>query len=590
MQVFDDSTKSSKQLNDLPYKFIVASENLYNKINELNKNMPNSLEKIIIELSNDISSFIESSHYLISSIFKNLTITTNSLSSINSKIAEISSYYLNNTDTSYVGIIQMTKEIFNNYYINEKNLIEPMVDDMLNRYNENINDGELKNIRLSLNNIMEKLNDGSMIIHLANKEDYKKVINYLNNSNIIFDQMIINIKKKVKESIGLQDNGYFETDKEIEDNKNSYGEIYNKAMNISYILDNNLLIDKTFDKIMIYFRDQFIVFLRYIEQSKQDKFPIKENILNNSIFDSSSINQIDNNLKNDKIKTSNYIINENNKYLNLIKNEFTSFNKNYQANLENIIKTIISLFSDLSNLEKKYNEILNKIINGISSIIEYNNNLSKDYLTRVKNAGSSYRTQGFINNYNKARNSITSIKNIILNNLKNPLTNKYRNVINQIWNILQTIKSNTKYIKHLPYLENHLKSIDNFLQQFNNIFSDLLFNQKYLPIINNYINNSINKLNAYEQQLINLYNTQANLPYSSDNYDYIKYEVYSYRCCKFKLGRCWKHKTCYGSHYVGHKVGVSLNLQTIQINNILMNLIHYIIIYIIKYRRIVIHI
>ena len=99
LQVFDNSTKSSKQLKDLPYKFIVASENLYIKINELNKNMPNSIEKITKELSNDISSFIETSHELISNIFKNLTKTTNSLSSINSKIAEISSYYLNHTDT-----------------------------------------------------------------------------------------------------------------------------------------------------------------------------------------------------------------------------------------------------------------------------------------------------------------------------------------------------------------------------------------------------------------------------------------------------------------------------------------------------------
>ena len=572
LQVFGDSTKSSKQLNDLPYKFIVASENLYIKINELNKNMPNSIEKITKELSNDISSFIERSHELISNIFKNLAKTTNSLSSINSKIAEISSYYLNHTDTSYVGIIQMTKEILNNYYINEKNLIVPMVDDMLNKYYDIINnDSELKYIRLILSNIMDKLNNGTLLIHLANKEDYKKAINYLNNSNIILDQMIINIKNKVKESIGLKNNGYFETEKDIENNQKLYGEVSNKAMDISYILDNNLLIDKAFDKIMIYFRDQFIVLLKYIEQSKQDKFTIKENILSNSIFDPSNINQINNNLKNSKMKTLNYIINENNKYLNLIQNELSSFKNNYQANVENIFKTIISTDSYIINLQKKYNEILNKIINSINSVIEYNNNLSKDYLTKVKNAGPNYRTQGFINNYNKARNSIIQTKNFIQNNLRNPLTNKYRNVINQIRNILQTIKSNTilqKYIKQLPYLENHLKTIDNYLQKFDNIFSDLLFNRNYLPIINNNINNSINKLNTYDQQLINLYNTQASLPYSADtNYDYIKVETYSYRCCKFKLGRCWKHKTCHKSHNVGHKVGVSLNLQTVQINS-----------------------
>ena len=43
---------------------------------------------------------------------------------------------------------------------------------------------------------------------------------------------------------------YLETQKEINSNKQSYGQISERAMNISYTLDNHELIDKTFDKIM----------------------------------------------------------------------------------------------------------------------------------------------------------------------------------------------------------------------------------------------------------------------------------------------------------------------------------------------------
>ena len=78
------------------------------------------------------------------------------------------------------------------------------------------------------------------------------------------------MKTKFKESINLQSNGYFETLKEINGNKQSYGQINERAMNISYTLDINELIDKTFDKIMVYFRDQFIALLNYMDKSKRE--------------------------------------------------------------------------------------------------------------------------------------------------------------------------------------------------------------------------------------------------------------------------------------------------------------------------------
>ena len=76
----------------------------------------------------------------------NLTEVTNILASKKSKIAEISSYYLNYTDTSYSQIIKDAKEIIDKYYINEKNKIEPIVDEIIRNFNENVITEDIKKI------------------------------------------------------------------------------------------------------------------------------------------------------------------------------------------------------------------------------------------------------------------------------------------------------------------------------------------------------------------------------------------------------------------------------------------------------------
>lgn len=50
--------------------------------------------------------------------------------------------------------------------------------------------------------------------------------------------------------------------------------------------------------------------------------------------------------------------------------------------------------------------------------------------------------------------------------------------------------------------------------------SDNLFNQKYLPKINNYITLKINSLNTIEKNIYNLYSQVYRLPHINSNYDY----------------------------------------------------------------------
>ena len=560
-----DSTYAIDGIKKLPFKFIEATENLYKGLNGLKDDIPYVINDMKKKLKEDVSTFLDDSHELLHNIFKNLTEVTNSLSSKKSKIAEISSYYLNNTDTSYVSIIQQAKEIMDNYYINEKEKIEPLVDVMLNNFPETTLIDELKNIQASLNKISDKIDNGNLEINLANPTDYQNAIKNIYNANIKVDEIINNVKGKFKESINLQSNGYFEAQKEIDSNKQSYGQISERAINISYTLDNNDLIDKTFDNIMIYFRDQFTALLNYMDISKREHFPLRENVLSTSSFPSTYINEIDNNFTKEKLNIVNFIKDENKEYLDLINESINSVRSSSGNSLGQIINNIQNDLSDfnLNELNTVYNEILNTVINSINSIIETNNNLAVQYLNNVKNAGSTHITSKFINTYNIYINSLNQIKSFIQYNLKNYLASKYKNIITQIRANLQSIKSNEiikKYIKQLPFTENHLRIIDNLYERLDSHISDALFNKNYLPIINNYVDKTYNYLISIENNYKNVYNALKSLSYSSStSADYYRWEVYPYRCCSFKFGRCWRHTTCYSYHYVGYCVSGSQN-------------------------------
>ena len=573
-----DSTYAVNNLVTLPPTFITAAENLYSGekgLNTLYNDIPYITNNMRKQLKEDVSSFLIKSHELLYNIFQNLTEATNSLSSEKSRIAEISSYYLNDTDTSYVDIIKQAKEIMDNYYIKEKELIEPLVDDMLNKFPETTLIEMLKNAQLSLEKVSDKIDMGDLTISLANAEDYKNIIKNIYNSNQKVDEIVQKVQVKFKESINLQSNGYFETQKEINSNKQSYGAISERAMNISYTLDNNELIDKTFDNIMVYFREQFIALLNYMDKSKKEKFPLKEDVLTTSSFPSTYINEIDNNLKKQKMNIINFIKDENKEYLDLINESIDSAKSSNGQNLEQIINNIQIDLTDfnLNNLNKVYNESLINTFNSINSLIEDNKNYAVQYLTSVKNAGSTHRTQCFINKYNIYVNNLYQTRSYISNDLKNNLVQKYKNIITQVRAKLQTIKSNQvikRYIKQLPFAENHLRIIDNLYERLEKHISDSLFNQNYLSTINNYVSQTYDNINQIEQTLKNLYNSLSSKTYSSSTeYDYYKLAVYYYRCCRFKFGRCWSHTTCSSYYYAGYKVGNTnnhLNLKEINLD------------------------
>ena len=465
-----DSTYAISELKVLPFNFVDATEKLYSDIKYLEDKLLYEIYNPRKKLEDSVSSFLSTSHNLMFKIFNNLTELSDALSTENSKIVGISSYYLNNTDDSYYEIIKNATKILDNYYINEKNNFSKLFDPIIQRFYENtinitqncqsslddisdrLNDGSITiihgytehyqkvisniyntkikakeiietvknkfqgalklksngyfetqeeldqnsqsygqigtkaltisysldnnefidktfdNVMTSfrdkymdllkymensikyksmLDNISGRLSDGNLLIKLATTEQYQSSISNIYNSKIKVNEIIETIKTKFQESIKFQSNGYFETQQEIDQNSQSYGEKGEKALKTSYSLDNNEFIDKTFDSVMTSFRDKFIELLKYMDNSIKDKFPLEQNVLGTSLFNALFLEEIDDFFQTEKINMLNFINNENDEYLKSVNGLLNNFTNTEGKSLEQIISDLMNSMTDI---------------------------------------------------------------------------------------------------------------------------------------------------------------------------------------------------------------------------------------------------
>ena len=566
-----EATLSIDSLEKLPYTFVTASENLYTSLNYLYNNIPYSLKDIKDKLVEEVSSFISDSHNLLYNIFKKLMELGNSLSSTKSKIAEVSSYYMNITNDSYSDTIENAKKIIDSYYIDELNLTLDSVNGVINEFSKN-NTQSIKSIQTTLDKIVDNLQSGTLSIILASNEEIKQVINNLYNSKIKVNEIISNIAEILKGSINIQENGYFESEKLLEDNKNNYGKICEDAIEIANQLDNNLLIDKTFDNIMINYKEEFINILKHMEKSMKEKFSFQENILSSTF---SEINdQYFNSERKDILQ---FIVDQNRLYLKNIQQNLNDFKNNDENKLNKITNDLQNEFSEgiLFNIEEIYNKTLDSTFNSINEVIENNIINAIEYITNVKNSGTSHRTKAYENKVTIFNNNFNQIKTYVQVNLKNDLANKYKNVVDKMRSVLQNIKSNSilkKYANQFSFSETHLRVIDNLFKRLNEYISDERFNKYISSYINKNINKTLDNITKTQNNIQELYNSLLNLPYSSDSsYDYFTSYDYCWRACTVAFWAiCLSHSTYCETRYQGHIISGSnnyKNLKNIELNN-----------------------
>ena len=537
-----DSTFAISGLKEFPYSIVTASKHLYTNLKNLNDDLPYSINKYKTKLKDNISSFLSNGHNLIDNIFNNLKELNKLLSSKKTKIVSIATFHeLNSTNTSFVKIIERANEILDNYYIYEKDKIENLLNELFDKFT-NKSSQPIENGQSYLDSISNRLENESVVINKGDENDIKCVLENLYNAKILENQIIYNVFENLKKNIILS-NGYLVSENFIEQNKRLYLPIGENAINIANDLVNNNYIDENFNEIMKYFRQQFLIILKYIEKSKCENFSIRSIALSEAYFE-----DLESFFKNEKINIKKFIEKDNENFLNSINEKINSFLEENQNNLTKLIVNIESSLNklNLDNMDNKYNEILNYSINNITYILDNIYDFSLKFLNDVKS--TTHLTQTIINKMTDIFNRLNEIESYINHEFKNDLINKYKNVTNQFKKGLQSIKSNTiikKYyeIKDLSFFKKHLDIyINQTFSTLNDYFSDKVFNTKYLNIINDFIKSSINKINILRTKLNELYSPISKLEYKSDSFFTIYFKKTIHDVCIFWFFSCLKRE------------------------------------------------
>ena len=454
-------------------------------------------------------------------------------------IASISTYYMN---TSYVNTIKEAEKILMNYYIDEKDLIIPEVEKILNQF-EKVTIDSIQNQLKIISFLNSKLEDRNLTIIDAKDEDYRQILVNLENSNEFINNIINLFKKKFINELELKD-GYFTSKYDIESNNKTFSQLIDESLTISQNLDNNDYIDKTFDNIMINFRKSFINIIKDMEDKKEKLFPMDEKVLKGEYFKPSEQKKISDELKNLSVDIINKIKNENNEYLNLVKEKLDKYIKNNKEILLNLKQDIETTFSEekVENLAKIYDNSFNEYLTSITNIINNNNQIANTYFNGMEKIMTKdnaitellleypvdkslppghpckdpkhcwqyteyenliynkYITQGYLNKYNIYKTKFESCKNFINEELHSYILEEYKNIISKIKGILQTFKNNklsNKYPEYteLDFIDSHIADIEKLYNRLNNYISYDEFNSNYLIKIINYKSQETNEIN-----------------------------------------------------------------------------------------------
>ena len=106
--------------------------------------------------------------------------------------------------------------------------------------------------------LYEKLGNKTFIIENTTDEMTQKTIDNFTNSTALITDISNKIENLINNELNLYGE-YFLSENEIKSNNISFSTNISKALDITDLLENNKLIDKKFDEIMSYFRNNFSI-------------------------------------------------------------------------------------------------------------------------------------------------------------------------------------------------------------------------------------------------------------------------------------------------------------------------------------------
>ena len=556
LDIFISSSSSFDISLNLPYVIVQETKNLKEKLEELLDNIENGGIKNNIKILNtNIYDYIEESHKIINDLFNNLNQLTVALNSPKSILTELSTYYLNHTTRSYSDTINQAKDILTNYYINEYNLISSKIEDILNKFEEKINESIEREIKI-INILYEKIENKNYTIKESNEEDLKNILNNLYYIKNFLDELKEKIIKKVRYEMELKPNGYFISDYDIKSNKEAFTKIIDKASSISKQLDNDELIDINFDQVFKRINSNFTNILKYMDKQKEELFPLNEDALKTTYFKTEFQRELKSKINDQGVSILNKIRRENTYYLESKQNITDSFIQNNKANLEELVIELDNLFSivKLEELANLFEKALNSSLDTTKNEINFNRELAKEYFGTISNKTalleilrtyhvdekhlpfcisrtpghevyltsftdsitSISKTDGYISKYNTFKEYIEKSRLFINDELYPDLLSEYKTIMLKIREILQVFKNNKisdKYpdLPELSFINEHIRIIDNFYTRFDSYISDDKFNNRYIELIEDFkknenieINKNLEEIEAYHK-IINAY-------------------------------------------------------------------------------------
>ena len=159
-------------------------------------------------LHKNIYDYVDEMNRLIVNMLNNLNALTNTLISKNNTFTAITNYYLNNTSVSYINIIQSMKDIINNYFINEYNIIYPKIENLMNSFNKTSYDVLKKNLSY-IEDLYNNLLNGSYTINNIPDQEFQKVLSNLENSYKYPRDIIDKINNHILEMMEIKNNGFW---------------------------------------------------------------------------------------------------------------------------------------------------------------------------------------------------------------------------------------------------------------------------------------------------------------------------------------------------------------------------------------------
>jgi len=523
-EVFN-STLMTISYNKLPYLVIQLSTELEMKISTIyyNLEVKGDVKVQVEELRDSVYEFVNNTHTLVDIIYRNMKELGNVLINKDNPFTQITNYYLNNTSVSYVKMLAKSRRVFDSYFVREFNLTYPKIKNFLQMFEEESHEA-LEGDREYVLDMYTRLMNGSYTIVGVSEADFEKVLsNFLNTYNYTYD-VIEKIKKFIMKEINIKDSGYYLSYDDINTRNKTYSTLYEDAKEVIKVLNRSDLIDKTFDEIMINFKDRYNAILRYMTDTKYKLFTLEEYNLKGSLFKEETITEI-------KTKITEYteVILKNMKreveYKKEAKVIIDKFVSEHLEELDELIldldtivsedtlqvianafelslnESLVKLANDIDKNEKLTKEYFEHFYNTIynnSYLIDVLRNYKVEEIPKIKYLAGSYknfkkftdeitrkeRTTIYITKYNKIISTWNYTEKYLKNQLSQEVLEDYKRIYVNIKESLQSLINFDKLknytdLADLEFYGPHLRVIEKVQKRIDTYFSEEIFKTKY---------------------------------------------------------------------------------------------------------------